>query len=64
MGWSLFGFNIGLEAGQIVVVTGILILGYLAVNVAGLKRKWWVWGLSAIGLIKGILIAWEHYPAS
>ena len=64
MGWSLFGFNIGLEAGQIVVVTGILLLSYVAVNVAGLKRKWWVWGLSAIGLIKGILIAWEHYPAS
>jgi hypothetical protein len=63
MGWSLFGFNIGLEAGQIVVVAGILLLSYLTVNVAGLKRKWWVWALSAIALIKGILIAWEHFPA-
>ncbi|HMU11093.1 MAG TPA: HupE/UreJ family protein [Ferruginibacter sp.] len=63
MGWSLFGFNIGLETGQIVVVAGILLLSYVVVNVAGLKRKWWVWGLSVIALVKGISIAWEHNPA-
>jgi len=63
MGWSLFGFNVGLEAGQIVVVTGILCLSYLLVNKAGLKRKWWVWGLSIIALIIAFKMAWERFPA-
>ena len=62
MGWSLFGFNIGLEAGQIVVVLGILLLNYLAVNIIMLKRKWWVWGLSAIALCFAVKMAWERWP--
>jgi hypothetical protein len=62
MGWSLFGFNIGLEAGQIVVVLGILLLSYLAVNIIMLKRKWWVWGLSAIALGISVKMAWERWP--
>lgn len=60
IGWSLFGFNIGLEAGQITVVMGILLLSYLIVNLAGLKRKLWVWSLSAIALILGIKLAIEN----
>ncbi len=62
IGWSLFSFNIGLEAGQIVVVTGILFLSFLAVNKAGLKRKWWVWGLSIITLSIAFKMAWERFP--
>ena len=62
MGWSLFGFNIGLEAGQIVVVLGILLLSYLAVNIIMLKRKWWVRGLSAIALGISVKMAWERWP--
>lgn len=63
MGWSLFGFNIGLEVGQIVVVTGILCLSYLLVNKAGLKRKWWVWGVSIIALSIAFKMAWDRFPA-
>jgi hypothetical protein len=63
MGWSLFGFNIGLEAGQIVVVTAILVLSFPIVNKAGLKRKWWVWGLSIIALSIAFKMAWERLPA-
>ncbi len=63
MGWSLFGFNIGLEAGQIVVVAGILFLSFLVVNQAGLKRKWWVWALSILALSIGFKMAWERFPA-
>ena len=62
MGWSLFGFNIGLEAGQIVVVTGILLLSYIVVNKLGLNRKWWVWGLSAIAFCIALKMAWERLP--
>lgn len=63
MGWSLFGFNVGLEAGQIVVVTGILCLSYLLVNKAGFKRKWWVWGVSIIALSIAFKMAWDRFPA-
>lgn len=62
IGWSLFGFNIGLEAGQIVVVTGILLLSYLMVDRLGLKRKWWVWSLSALAIFIGAKMAIERWP--
>src|SRR5258705_6375877 len=32
LGWSLFGFNLGLEAGQIVVVMILLIVAHIIVN--------------------------------
>ena len=63
MGWSLFGFNIGLEAGQIVVVTGILCLSYLLVNKAGFRRKWWVLSLSMIALSIAFKMALDRFPA-
>jgi hypothetical protein len=63
IGWQLFGFNIGLEAGQIVVVTVILITSYLLVNLAGLKRKWWVWALSLVALSMAFKMAWDRFPA-
>jgi hypothetical protein len=62
MGWSLFGFNIGLEAGQIAVVTAILFLSFLLVDKFGLKRKWWVWGLSIIALGIAFKMALERLP--
>ena len=63
VGWSLFGFNIGLEAGQIVVVTGILVLSFLVVDKAGLNRKWWVWTLSVVVLVKASIMVWERFPS-
>jgi hypothetical protein len=47
LGWSLFGFNVGLEAGQIVVVLALLLLAHIVVNVAKINRKEWVIFLSA-----------------
>jgi hypothetical protein len=47
IGWSLFAFNIGLEVGQVLVVSCILLLSYLVVDILKLKRNWWVWALSA-----------------
>lgn len=63
LGWSLFGFNIGLEAGQVVVVTGILVLSFLIVNKAGFNRKWWVWSLSVAALLKASIMVWDRFPA-
>jgi hypothetical protein len=62
MGWSLFGFNIGLEAGQIVVVSAILFVSFFLVDKLGLKRRWWVWGLSIIALSIAFKMACERLP--
>ncbi len=46
IGTCIFGFNIGLELGQIVVISIILFSAYLFVQVIKLKQQWWIYGLS------------------
>jgi hypothetical protein len=46
-GWSLFGFNLGLEAGQIVVVLILLTAAHIIVNLIKVNRRDWVIFLSA-----------------
>jgi hypothetical protein len=58
----LFGFNVGLEVGQIFVVSIILLLSYLLVNKIGLARKWWAWGLSSLAIIIAGNICVERWP--
>lgn len=60
IGMSLLGFNLGLEAGQILVVAVILLISFLAVNLAGLKRKWWIWGFSIISIIMSTKMIWDR----
>ncbi len=62
IGWSLFGFNIGLEAGQVCVVLGILLVSYLVIGLAGFRRKWWVWALSSIAFCIATKMALERWP--
>lgn len=47
LGWSLFGFNVGLEVGQIVVVLCLLLLAFIVVHLAKVNRRDWVIFLSA-----------------
>jgi len=47
LGWSLFGFNLGLEAGQIVVVLILLTAAHIIVNLIKVNRRDWVIFLSA-----------------
>ena len=58
----LLSFNIGLEVGQIVVVGMILLMSFLVVNKLKLRRKWWVWGLSAIAFLIAGSICIERWP--
>lgn len=58
----LLSFNIGLEAGQLVVVGFILLMSYFIVNRLKLKRAWWVWGLSAVALCVAGYIAIQRWP--
>ena len=63
LGWSLLGFNLGLEVGQIVVVMMILLIAHIIVNVIRVKRKEWVIFLSALVLGLAFKIAVERIPA-
>jgi hypothetical protein len=62
LGWSLFGFNIGLEAGQIAVVSVILLLAYMAVSVLKINRREWVIFLSAAVLSLALKMSLERLP--
>lgn len=58
----LLSFNIGLEAGQLAVVGLILLMSYFVVNRLKLRRKWWVWSLSAIALCVAGYITIQRWP--
>lgn len=58
----LLSFNVGLEAGQLVVVGLILLTSLLVVNKLKLRRKWWVWGLSAVALCISGYITIQRWP--
>ena len=62
IGTGLLGFNLGLEAGQIVCVALILLSAYLVINIAGLKRTWWMYTLSTITILWAVKFAIERVP--
>ena len=59
---GLLGFNLGLEAGQILCVTIILLSAYLVINIAVLKRTWWVYTLSTVTILWAVKFAIERSP--
>lgn len=56
----LLSFNIGLEAGQIVIVLLILLLSYLLITILNAPRKVWIYILSSIALIASLQIIVER----
>lgn len=58
----LISFNVGLEAGQMVVVSFILFVSYVLVNKLKLNRKWWVWALSAMAMLVALNMVVERWP--
>jgi hypothetical protein len=58
----LLGFNIGLEAGQIVVVSIILLISFILVNKLKIHRKWWIWALSTFAMIIALNMAIDRWP--
>ncbi len=62
IGWSLFGFNVGLEAGQIIVVSIILIISYFVVTLAKLPQKWWIYIISVITFTWAVIFAMDRIP--
>ncbi len=62
IGPGLLGFNLGLEAGQIICVTIILLAAYIVINVAGLKRTFWIYILSSTTILWAVKFAVERIP--
>lgn len=60
LGWGLFGFNVGLEVGQIVVVLVLLLIAHLAVSVFKVNRREWVIFLSSAVFALSLKIALER----
>ena len=56
--FPLFAFNLGIEAGQLIIVLGILLTGYIAMDVLKMKQINWIHFVSgaAAGIATIILI--------
>jgi hypothetical protein len=60
---SLFGFNLGLEAGQIVVVLCILLIAQLFIGYFKINRRDWVIFLSAGVFSLALKMVIERFPS-
>lgn len=47
----LFGFNLGVEVGQLVIVCGVMVLNYLVVRIGKIKQANWNVVVSSIAII-------------
>jgi hypothetical protein len=63
LGLGLFGFNVGLEAGQIVVVIVLLIIGKIILDIFRINRREWVIFLSAAVFSLALKMAIERIPS-
>lgn len=62
LGWSLLSFNLGLEAGQIIVVVIMLLLTHLFSTYIKLNQRYWIYSISAIVLVVSIQIISQRLP--
>ncbi len=62
IGWSLLGFNIGLEAGQIIIVAALLLLSHLIVTILKVNRRDWVIFLSAAVFSIALKMSLDRLP--
>jgi hypothetical protein len=53
----LFSFNVGLEVGQLLIVSAILAIGVVVERILRVKRRYWVGGVSAgVALLGGSIL--------
>ena len=62
LAWALFGFNVGLEAGQIIVVIVLLLLSFILIRLFKVSRRDWVIFLSAAAFSIALKMALERIP--
>ena len=59
---GLFGFNVGLEAGQILVVTVVLLFAQFFLSYVKIKRRDWIFFLSSGVFALSVKMAVERLP--
>jgi hypothetical protein len=62
LGLGLFGFNVGLEAGQIAVVAALLLMTKIALDNFHISRRDWVFFLSSGVFALSLKMAIERWP--
>jgi hypothetical protein len=62
IGWGLFGFNVGLEVGQVAVVLLILLFSTVLLSFFKINRREWVIFASAGALGLSLKMALERWP--
>ncbi len=62
LGWALFGFNVGLEAGQILIVLILLLMAQAVVLFLKIPRRDWVLFLSAAVFGLAVQMAAQRWP--
>lgn len=62
LGWGLFGFNVGLEAGQVFVVIIILSASAIALGVLRIRQRDWIFFLSSCVFALSVKMALERLP--
>jgi hypothetical protein len=62
IGWGLFGFNVGLEIGQIVFVVIILLATWISLSLLRVKRREWVLFISAAVFSLALQMALTRLP--
>ena len=62
LGWGLLGFNLGLEAGQLVVVALLLLLSFVALTLVKLDPKKWTLTLSLVAFISSLYLTINRIP--
>lgn len=62
IGWGLFGFNVGLEVGQIFFVIIILCVTWLFISVFRVKQKVWIIFVSAAVFSLALQMALQRIP--
>ncbi len=60
--WELFSFNVGLEAGQLVIVLAILIISFIFVNLFKCSRREFLLYVSGGAFAVALLMALERVP--
>jgi len=62
LGWALFGFNVGLEAGQILIVIALLLIAQAATTLFKVTKRDWVLFLSAAVFSLAVQLALQRWP--
>lgn len=59
---QLFGFNVGVEVGQLVIVGILLIISYIFLSLIKLPHRIWNYFISGAGIVLSIKMILEKWP--